>query len=90
MSRYYSCAELAAMRLPGLPTTGKPWRERVTREKWPSRPRASRGGGLEYLLPEAGIQLTASSKARDSITLTLTVSIDVAEKILQILKGVVA
>jgi putative transposase len=48
MRTHYSCAELAAMRLPGMPTTKRRWIDLVARESWPSQPRAGRGGGLEY------------------------------------------
>ena len=66
MTRYYACAELAAMRLPGLPTTKKPWQKVVTRENWPSRPRKSKGGGLEYLPPTAVAALILAAPAGTS------------------------
>lgn len=52
--RYYNALELAG--LPGLPSTRDNVVKRATRESWPSRPRAGRGGGREYplsCLPEA-------------------------------------
>lgn len=50
---YWSCAELAALALPGYPATDRNWRDLVTRESWESRPREGRGGGLEYRPPAA-------------------------------------
>lgn len=52
---HYSCAELAALKLPGYPTTKKGWIDLVEREGLESRPRAGRGGGFEYL-PNKAIQ----------------------------------
>lgn len=48
---YYSCAELAAMQLPGMPTNKRNIREKVMREGWPGKKRAFRGGGYEYQPP---------------------------------------
>lgn len=48
---YYSCAELAAMKLPGMPGTKRGMIDFVRRESWESRQRTARGGGLEYLPP---------------------------------------
>ncbi|WP_052494017.1 Mu transposase C-terminal domain-containing protein [Nitrosospira sp. NpAV] len=53
MRTHYSCAELAAMKLPGLPLTKKGWIDLVTREKWLKQQRVGRGGGSEYQLPSA-------------------------------------
>lgn len=47
----YSCAELAAMKLPGMPETKKGWIDLVTREDWGKQKRAGRGGGYEYQPP---------------------------------------
>jgi putative transposase len=52
MSRtHYSCAELAAIKLPGLPGTENGWKKVVARESWPAQRRAGRGGGMEYRPP---------------------------------------
>lgn len=51
MKEQYSCGELAAMFLPGHPTTKKSWLELVKREGWPCHPRAGRGGGFVYTPP---------------------------------------
>lgn len=48
---FYSCAELAAMRLPGLPTDPRSIREKAKREGWQGRERYGRGGGAEYQPP---------------------------------------
>jgi putative transposase len=56
MKTHYSAAELAAMKLPGLPESKKGWIELAARENWPKQKRAGRGGGFEYAitsLPEA-------------------------------------
>lgn len=56
-SCWYSAAELAAMKLPGLPTTEKRLRERAQKEGWVSRQVPGKGGksGLrtEYQPPKA-------------------------------------
>lgn len=48
---HYSCAELAEMKLPGLPETKKGWIDFVSRESWAKQKRAGRGGGYEYQPP---------------------------------------
>jgi putative transposase len=57
MKTHYSCAELAAMKLPGLPTSERNMRERAQREGWASRQVSCQGGkgGLrtEYQPPKA-------------------------------------
>jgi putative transposase len=53
LKTHYSCAELAAMKLPGLPSTKRNMNDLAVREKWPSRKRAGRGGGFEYQPPAA-------------------------------------
>ena len=63
---HYSSAELAAMKLPGLPTAEKNMRARAAKEGWASRQVSSKGGkgGMrtEYQPPKA---------VRDAITLYL-------------------
>jgi len=54
MKTHYSCAELAALKLPGFPTTERRWRDLVEREGWEYNEHKSRGrGGIrrEYLPP---------------------------------------
>lgn len=48
---HYSCAELAEMKLPGLPADPKNMREKAVREGWIGQKRAGRGGGFEYQPP---------------------------------------
>lgn len=48
MKTHYSCAELAAMKLPGLPTTERAIQITAARESWPKIKRSGRGGGWEY------------------------------------------
>lgn len=57
---WYTAAELAALRVPGLPTSKRHVNERASIEAWAlrtdaagrplARPRAARGGGIEYHL----------------------------------------
>src|SRR3546814_20316821 len=57
---WFSAAELADLKLPGLPTVKRKVNERASDERWAfrvntagdplARPRAGRGGGLEYHL----------------------------------------
>lgn len=63
LKTHYSCAELAEMRLPGLPTTKRNMLEVVNREGWLGRKREGRGGGFEYQ-PPAGIKKLIESKLR--------------------------
>ncbi|SOD42293.1 Mu transposase C-terminal domain-containing protein [Nitrosovibrio sp. Nv4] len=51
LKSHYSCAELAAMRLTGFPSTKKGWIELVSRQKWQKQERVGRGGGFEYQVP---------------------------------------
>jgi transposase InsO family protein len=53
MKTYYSCAELAALKVPDFPVAKKNWIALVIREAWESRPRGKRGGGSEYAPPPA-------------------------------------
>ncbi|MFQ5533443.1 MAG: DNA-binding protein [Sphingomonadales bacterium] len=62
MSReYYSAADLAQMKLPGMPETEGGCIRRAKRENWRGRQRQGRGGGREYhissLPPQARIEL---------------------------------
>lgn len=50
---HYSAAELASMRLDGVPSSKSSMIELADRESWPRQKRAGRGGGFEYLPPEA-------------------------------------
>lgn len=43
METHYSCAELAALKIPSFPTTERVWRNLVAREKWGFREEKSRG-----------------------------------------------
>ena len=63
---YYSCAELAAMRLPGLPTDPKNMREKANREGWQGQKREGRGGGYEYQPPEK-IMAIIRKRAADQV-----------------------
>lgn len=51
MKIHYSCAELAALKLPGYPISKKGWIDMVTRDGWEGQKRAGRGGGFEYAIP---------------------------------------
>jgi putative transposase len=57
---HYSCAELAAMKLPGMPGTERAWRDLVARDAWTCVEHKSRGrGGIrrEYAPPSAVAKL---------------------------------
>ncbi|MCW2248668.1 hypothetical protein M2352_004328 [Azospirillum fermentarium] len=68
MKEWHSAAELAALSLPGLPTTDRAIQLRALRENWRFRKRQGRGGGREYhisVLPTAAqIRLTLLDTAR--------------------------
>jgi len=51
LKTHYSCAELAEMQLPGMPTTERNMREKAMREGWIGQKRTGRGGGYEYQPP---------------------------------------
>lgn len=48
MKEWHTAAELAALKLPGLPSTESAMIRRAARDAWRSRPREGRGGGLEF------------------------------------------
>ncbi|WP_238121989.1 MULTISPECIES: Mu transposase C-terminal domain-containing protein [unclassified Xanthobacter] len=48
MKEWFTAREIAELKLPGLPTTGRNISEKAGREGWPSRERAASGGGREY------------------------------------------
>ena len=52
MKNYYSCAELAALKLAGYPASERNMRARVVKEGWPSHKRLVSGGGMEYQPPK--------------------------------------
>ncbi len=69
---HYSCAELAAFNLPGLPGSEKRMRDRVVADGWASRQVACKGGkgGIrrEYQPPAAIARLIAARQAEILIT----------------------
>lgn len=65
---HYSATELAAMKLPGLPSATKNVIAKAEREAWSSRKRTGRGGGFEYALtslPAAAQEHIRSTAARE-------------------------
>lgn len=71
MKQWHSPAELAALKLPGLPATDRAIQMMAKRENWEGRKRAARGGGFEYpvaLLPEEakGAMRAKSIKVRST------------------------
>jgi putative transposase len=67
MKEWMTAAEIAALRLPGLPTTRRGVNDAATREDWECRSRAGRGGGFEYhiaSLPSAAQKAIARSLAK--------------------------
>ncbi|MBN4664213.1 transposase [Pandoraea nosoerga] len=67
---HYSAAELAAMRLAGLPTTKANVIAMALREGWVSQPRSGRGGGYEYA-PPANVLAAIKAKAAEQLAATL-------------------
>lgn len=71
---HYSCAELAQMKLPGLPASERRMHDRVKKEKWESRTVVGKGGkgGMrtEYKPPKAIMELifraTLSQQLKES------------------------
>ena len=63
MKTHYSCADLAALKLPDFPTAKKNWIALVEREGWNSRPRVGRGGGKEYAPPPAVLKKIRAQEA---------------------------
>lgn len=72
MKEWYTAAELAECKLPGLPASDRGIQLRAKAEGWKSRDRAGRGGGQEYhvsALPSvAQIKLTLEAKAAETAT----------------------
>ena len=64
MKRWYSATELAALKLPGIPTTKRGIHRRAVRENWRWRPRRRRGGGREYHLPSIQGSISAAETWR--------------------------
>jgi len=60
MKTRYSCAELADMKIPGMPASKKGWIDLVSREGWEGHKRAGRGGGFEYTPPAKIANLIAA------------------------------
>jgi transposase InsO family protein len=68
MKSWFTTSELAALALPGLPSTRQGWETLAERDGWAevanmARPRSGRGGGFEYhldLLPAAALAAFAS------------------------------
>lgn len=84
---WFTAAELAELKLPGLPATKRKVNERAAKECWAiqvdgdgmplAQPRAARGGGLEYhisLLPDA----TRTALVRRGIAIACEPAIDIA------------
>lgn len=72
MKTHYSCAELAALRLAGFPTTERAWRDLVDRDAWPFAEQKSRGrGGIKRLYcPPADLlkKIRAQEKIHASVS----------------------
>lgn len=84
MKTHYSCAELAALKLPDFPTTERRFRDLVDRESWLFREEKSRGrGGVKrlYAPPEKVLKLIRKQEcievfgSSSEVTLSLTVSL---------------
>ncbi|MDR2220681.1 MAG: DDE-type integrase/transposase/recombinase, partial [Methylobacillus sp.] len=57
VKQWYSAAEIAEMKLPGLPGTKRNMNDLADRENWPRQNRAGRGGGFEYQPPATILKL---------------------------------
>jgi len=68
MKSHYTCKELAAMQLPGLPTSERNMREKANRESWAGRKREGRGGGMEYQPSSSVIKLIRDIELRKNLT----------------------
>lgn len=66
---HYSAAELAAFRLPMLPSTERGVRVRAAREQWLNRPRQAKGGGLEYALNGLPVEIRTAIQHRTAAQL---------------------
>lgn len=84
MKTHYSCAELAALRLPEYPESSNGWGMLVDRESWPFREEKSRGRrGVKrlYAPPEKVLKLIRKQEcievfgSSSEVTLSLTVSL---------------
>lgn len=64
MKTWLSASELAALGLPALPGTKRSMVRVAARGGWQSRPRAGRGGGLEYALESLPAEARAAYVAR--------------------------
>lgn len=62
----YSATELAAMRLPGLPSTRENLQRLADRNGWARRERSGRGGGYEYVPPSDVMTAIKIRLAEDS------------------------
>lgn len=93
MKTHYSCAELAALKLPGYPTTIKGWFQLVHREDWPfieGRCKGGRNGGIVKLyelpknLPSRTKPQIAQAKVvtLDAVRLEFLLTIEEANKVL--------
>lgn len=66
IKQWYSAAELAEMKLPGMPTTKRNMNEKASREAWPRQQRSGRGGGWEYQ-PSAEVMAILKERALHSM-----------------------
>ncbi|BAK76461.1 phage transposase [Pseudogulbenkiania sp. NH8B] len=75
---HYSAAELAAMKLPGLPGTIQGIGLRAKAESWNSRRKAGRGGGFEYALTSlpAAVQEAIRTQVARQLVASLPTVID--------------
>jgi len=64
LKTHYSAAELASMKLPGLPGTQQNVKARAKKEEWESRPRAGFGGGHEYAITSLPLEAINAIKTR--------------------------
>lgn len=86
MKTHYTCAELAEMKLSGLPSSKKGMIDFVSRGNWPSRKRDGRGGGFEYQPPKEvmdtirGRVMTAAIKSAPGVKAETTIIVKATVK----------
>src|SRR5574343_130252 len=69
MSRY-TAAELAAMQLPGLPTSKSAMLARAEREGWPYEERSARGGTTKHFAVPAHVSALIAAHTATAVAVT--------------------
>lgn len=75
MSGYLNAAEIAALKVPGLPTAVKNIINIAKKDNWVSRKRKGRGGGVEYELSTLPIAVQTAYQEKQAATLLAKVPV---------------